>query len=848
MKGGKARSVAAVVLLGFVLIGTAFAPVLQAQSADGEIVVTGSRRAQKRKDSAVAVEVIGREQIEKEGSRNAADALTSLPGVEVRPGQPGQRGEIVRLQGLDTRQVLILVNGNRITGRFDGGIDLTRIKAEEIERIEIIKGATSALYGSDAIGGVINIITREPTKPLEAQTSAQWGSGRELHYGSGSEADVSSRVSFKNEALASSFYAGWHRSDGWDLTPDASPGARSDRIDSQSDVYDPTRKNLSRGAKLAAVALERDEEIEDEPLESSTGNAYRDLSVGNNTTFYLSERTKLRTDVNYRYLDQDGTDSTPPRATYDRRSRTHDYQLGIGPDIEFGKGNFSARYSYARFLDVFTVDQRETDEGDRKDVTDDRVSELRLQLDYQVHPDHFVTAGADGMIEELSSPRIGLDCQLNFPDECIHEELDLPPDRDSGEARRKRAAFFIQDEWIMFDDPRVFLVPGLRFEDDDHFGGETAPRLALRVDPDERWKIRVGTGRGFRAPSFKELYFSFQNPGAGYQVVGNEDLEPERSWSSNASVEYSPGDRFWLSFGVFHNEIENLIEFRRQPGANEDGLATFQTVNFERALTQGVETAVSFNWKPGAHRFGLDLGYTYTNARDLQRDLPLEGRSIHSGNFRLSYEYKPGGFGLRLFGSVFGKQPYYCEKSPLWCVDPDEYETYLDEEYIFDRTEDYLKEILELDENTIALCDYYELVVCSSEVDNGFTMENPYNLVNFRVYKKWNNLEFFAGVNNMLDAYHIEHNLIQPRFYYVGLTATIDGTPLETDAPFRKDEGFRDFKNSDSYRRLRERQLKEERREFERYRQNRNAPSSQPPAAPGTTTPGGGEDEVEIIE
>ena len=827
------------------------------RDADGEIVVTGSRRARKFKDSVVNVEVIRRDDLEKEGARNAADALANVPGIEIRPAQPGQRGEIVRLQGLDTRHVLILINGDRITGRFDGGIDLTRIKVEEIERIEVIKGSTSALYGSDAIGGVINIITREPTKPMEGDFSARYGSGRELHYGSGGEAHVNSRLAFRGERVASSFYTGWHRGDGFDLSPDASPGPRSDRIESQSDVYDPSRRNLTRSQKLGAIVFELDDEIEDEPQENTTGNAFRDLTTGNNSTFYLTPGTKLKTNLNYRYLEQDGVDTSPPRAVYDRHTETHDYMVGIGPVIEFDRGEFTAKYSYARFLDTYTQDQRGADELDRKDVTDDQVSELRTQLGYQIHRDHYITVGADGLLEELSSPRIGLPCQVNPPNLCIHEELDIPPARVNGNARRGRGAVFVQDEWILMDAPRLYITPGLRHENDSDFGAETMPRLALRLDPYEKLKLRFAVGRGFRAPSFKELYFNFQNPGAGYQVVGNEDLEPERSLSVNGGAEWDAARWLWLSFSLYHNKIENLIDFRRQPGVDEDGLITFETSNYKRALTQGVETSVSFRFELKAHDLRLDLGYAYTNARNLDTGLPLEGRAPHRGTFRLNYEYVPARIGFRLFGSVFGKQPFYCEKAPVHCVDLE----YVDEDYAFNRESDYLLDYLDAD--TIELCNAFELRACGSEADLGFTMENPYNLVNLRVFKKWGNLEFFAGVDNMLDEYDLQYNLIQPRFFYAGLTASLDALGGKDIGRIRKSAEFQNYKESDTYRRyqqspryrkLKERREVEEFNDFRRFQESDGQSGSSekrgatPAVEPIPTTENTNEDEIEIIE
>ncbi|HBS06134.1 MAG TPA: hypothetical protein DEA96_14295, partial [Leptospiraceae bacterium] len=104
---------------------------------DATIVVTGDKRPRPISESITRTEVVDRKEIEEQGARNLSDVLRNHPGIEVREGI---RGQEIRMQGLDPEYVLILIDGDRVTGRIDGAIDLSRIKAEEIERIEIIKG------------------------------------------------------------------------------------------------------------------------------------------------------------------------------------------------------------------------------------------------------------------------------------------------------------------------------------------------------------------------------------------------------------------------------------------------------------------------------------------------------------------------------------------------------------------------------------------------------------------------------------------------------------------------------------------------------------------------------------
>lgn len=759
---------------------------LSGQEVD-EILVEGRVRG-RTLDRTENVEVIGRKQLERQNARNLAEALTYTPGIEVRPAEAGQRGQVLRLQGLDPRYVLILINGARIAGRFSEAVDLTRIKIEEIERIEILRGTSTALYGADAIGGIINIILREPATGIRAGAEVQYGSGRDLHFGSGGEGEASAFLSSRSEKLASSFYAGWHKSDGWDLTPDASRGPENDRIASLSAVYDPTRRDLPVEKKLAALHLKRQDLIDKEPREDTTGNAYRDLTGGLSTTYFAREDYRWKGLASYRYLDQEGVDQAPPAATFDRRSRTHDTMLGLGPEWESDRFKLRTFYTYSRFLDTYTLHQRYSDERDVKEVTDDKLSELRVDLNYLIR-DHSLSTGAEGIAEELTSPRIAPDCKRKFPFKCFTEELELPPAQSSGFAERRRTSAFLQDEWRL---SRTFhFLIGARHEADSQFGSATLPRAAVRWDAADGLTLRLSAGRGFRAPSFKDLYFNFQNPGVGYQVVGNPDLRPETSESGNGGLELSLSRNVWLSFNLFHHSIRNLIDYRRTPDPQSQELITYRASNFRRVQSQGAETSITL--RPLSH-LSLDLTYTYNNTRDLQKDLPMEGRPYHRATFTLGWEITAWQLGIFLGGSIYGKQPYYCEKSPVWCVDREAYT-----DFRYNRRELLLQK---LDARTIELCDTLIIAPCSSEPDYGIVMRNPYNLINFRIHKKIeNDYELFFGVNNVLDHYHTTLNRMRPRFFYAGFKSTFSHTPSPAADELRNTDDFQRFREDPHYNR-----------------------------------------------
>jgi outer membrane receptor for ferrienterochelin and colicins len=160
------------------------------------LVVTAARRAQALKDVAVATEVIDREQLRGAGAADLAAVLTERTGVTLEGGHPVGAG--VMLQGLGSERVLVLVDGQPLTGRLSGKLDLARVPVSLIERVEVVKGPQSTLYGSEAMGGVINIITRSPiTDGWDASADVIGGSRERLD----ANADLTGRTGRVGYAL-----------------------------------------------------------------------------------------------------------------------------------------------------------------------------------------------------------------------------------------------------------------------------------------------------------------------------------------------------------------------------------------------------------------------------------------------------------------------------------------------------------------------------------------------------------------------------------------------------------------------------------------------------------------------
>jgi outer membrane receptor for ferrienterochelin and colicins len=234
------HSTAGVPLFTELVVALTPAPVVESVQ-----IVSASRQEELRESLNTNVNVLSRRRIEDSGSQTVAEALREVPGVVSRRGSEtaGAAGE--QIQGLDSRQVLVLLDGQPIAGARGikrGVVNLDRQSVARLEQVEVVKGAASALYGSDAIGGVINLITREATAPFDTTG--------ELSGGSLGERNAVAELGVRRKRVSALFSAERHQHDGFDLTPSTfdTTGASFERVDLMGRVRVKPADRLSLGA------------------------------------------------------------------------------------------------------------------------------------------------------------------------------------------------------------------------------------------------------------------------------------------------------------------------------------------------------------------------------------------------------------------------------------------------------------------------------------------------------------------------------------------------------------------------------------------------------------------------
>ena len=331
------------------------------------VVITGTRTEHRVSDSPVDVQLITDTDIRRSGARDVAELLEREGGVYV--SRQAGRGTRIEMQGLASEHVLILINGQRVIGRINGAIDLTRLRVAQIQRIEIVKGPSSALYGSDALGGVINIITREPETGGVASVRID-----DRHQG-----DLFAFGGWRGEQLGTTITAGYSRLRTYDLDADS---AGEDGVDGVS--------------RYASGTLD----------------------------WQATERASLGLYGAYSLDDTQRLDGGTGGSRYDTIKRIEEARLQLTPRLRLG-GHTDLRVDlgYQRYFDQYLQIQQNGDDH-TDEQTLDQIGQLGLQIDH-LSGRHLITVGLEHQIETLEADRLEGDGERDRQALFLQDDLAL---------------------------------------------------------------------------------------------------------------------------------------------------------------------------------------------------------------------------------------------------------------------------------------------------------------------------------------------------------------------------------------------------------------------------------------
>ena len=560
------------------------------------VVITASHTPKALKDAPVVTRLITLHDIKIADATNIQDLLIQeIPGLEF--GFAMSQETSLNMSGFGGNAVLFLVDGERMAGETMDNVDYNRMNLDNVGRIEIVKGASSALYGSNAVGGVVNIISRENLEPWTVNVNSRYNSfGHEWRHGAG--------FSFNNKK--------WNSQTSFQHT-------RIDPVD------------LPKPHSSEEIALELMKKMQGLPYDESVLIDDSNLSrLYGQKTYNVKERLTFRPTDQLTLTGRGGYFfRTSERDTYDYHF--NGYSAGLKGKYAWDSGrHLELSYAYDQYDKAnFMPDGTRTHDHDYSNQ-----QHVVHALYSQSFGENHLILGADYLHDYLTT--------YQFVEGADHAQSNVDG--------------YAQFDWNIT--PRFNAVGSLRY---DYFSASAMKaftgRLAL-VYKFPWLTLRANYASGFRAPSLKEMYMHFDMGNMGYMIIGNPDLEPEKSHNFNVAIERTNrirnsgfldgrynftlmgycnifDKRITTIDGPLYNGMESALY------ANEDGVTVWGVdVSLGHIWDCGFSLRLNYSWmhetgnvffsqfyQPRSHSMTWRIGYDHRFSRHYALDAALSGRS-----------------------------------------------------------------------------------------------------------------------------------------------------------------------------------------------------------------------------
>ena len=482
-----------------------------------EVVVTGTGTQHLLKDAPVQTEVITRRMLDSYGGKSLEEILAGLTASFAF--SEGDMGSQMQLNGLGNNYILILIDGKRIHGDVGGENDLGLIDPQNIEKIEIVKGAQSALYGSDAMAGVINIITKKHReKGVYADNITRYGTHNDLRQHNTVALAFGKCISQTNFQL--------QRSDGWQNTAE----------------------EWAEGMVLT-------------DSRNKTVNKFRNWQIAERLTYQPLTDLELYAEGTYYKKNilrpQNGTHPSCDVYTYDLRynnasaSAGGKWHLGDGGnvvtlDVDWNKHAYYYDYTAKHYDYVLLQGEEYGDQNGEWFSIAMLPGQSKLQSDQQR-----LMAQLKGIFY------LPYDNILNVGTEYRYDYLKAPDRTATGTADDWTSALYAQDEFNLLR--WLNLTAGLRLVGNRNFGFRLTPKVSTMLSAGD-FRFRLGWSQGFKTPTVKELYYRYLHMmgSSTFFNIGNVDLDPQTSNYYSANVEYR-GRRFTAAVTGYLNRLDRMI-------------------------------------------------------------------------------------------------------------------------------------------------------------------------------------------------------------------------------------------------------------------------------------------------
>lgn len=600
------------------------------------MVVTATRTRRDIEEVAVPVSVISGEEIRRSGSMRLSDVLQEQIGMQI----VNDHGPGLQMQGFAPDYTLLMIDGVPVIGRTAGTLDLTRISVQNVDQIEVVKGPSSALWGSDALAGVVNIITQQSRVPLAGSLTTRYGTNQTV--------DLSGNLSVN--------VGSWH-----------------------NDLF--VNGNRSAGYSLSSSSV------------SQTVPEYENYTIQYRSLLEVSDRGELEASVRYFWEGQDDRVS----AVVDEGSVQTLQSDGFREDFTVTP---RFRYEMTGRMDM-TASWVNSFYKTKSDLLFPGTQSLyesthfhqfyhkpELQTEYEWTARHRSIVGAGGVYEHLNSERYPTEPAFVTRFVFAQHSWMPSPDLELTGGVRHDAHSEYRSQWS----PKL----SFRYRQNSKWQFRLSVGRGFKA-PEFRQLFLdfTNTSEGysvFGTSTVEEGIQRQQRAGEIAQLLIPLDqlseIQAESSWAINTGVDIDPVDRIRIRLNLFHNRVSDLIE--TAPIAQRtNGQSVFTYFNVDEVTSQGVETEIRFRiddrLEGAAGYQWLDTRRRIDRERTVQNDQgdvvtvskttfePMFNRSRHSGTVRLFYE-DDRGWGGTIRGTLRGRYGLF-DRNGNGFVDPAEYES-----------------------------------------------------------------------------------------------------------------------------------------------------------------------------
>ncbi|MCK5824425.1 MAG: TonB-dependent receptor [Ichthyobacteriaceae bacterium] len=530
-----------------------------------QIVLTGQDKPMLKDSSIYNINILNSDLINERASVNLGDALTAQPSIKIK--QNSQFGSNINILGLGGENVKIMVDGVPVIGRLNGNLDLSQISMNNVDHIEIIEGPMSVIYGSNALAGTINIITKNNK--------------------------------YSNYEVKSTLYVETPGTINADLFGSAKSGKNIYSFSGGRNYFTGTEVPNSRESKWKGK-------------EQYLGDL-RYMRKGDNYNF------KLETKYFNELMKEKGEVLNPFNPYAD--------------DINF----LTKRYSANGFLDINHTDKMSTNvqtsasyynrmmQTMYKDLTS--LEEKIISTDTSSFINFMARATFNHSLKDGISYQTGID---------IVTETGKTQRITNGEKQTNDYAVFITGKHEFWKN--IYIQPGLRYTYNTNFTVPLLYSVNIKTDFNKNFTSRFSVAKGFRAPTLKEMYLNFAV--ASINIIGNPNLNPETSYSTNASVAYkfNSNEKLFVKTELkgYYNNIKNKIDYAIVDRIDKTDI--WQNVNRNSVETIGwiadVAINLNINWN-------ANLNVARSGITSLEYENGLSNKKfLYTNRYTTSVAYK----------------------------------------------------------------------------------------------------------------------------------------------------------------------------------------------------------------